>query len=61
MTTVENTMDPDSWTDPVSTAASATPASATPVPTMSAYGLVLTMLGLLVAAGRRLRASAKLS
>ena len=37
------------------------PASATPVPTMSAYGLVLTMLGLLVVAGRRLRASAKLS
>ena len=61
MTTVDNTRDPDSWTDPVSTAASATPASATPVPTMSAYGLVLTMLGLLVAAGRRLRASAKLS
>jgi hypothetical protein len=61
MTTVVNTRDPDSWTDPVSPAASATPASATPVPTMSAYGLVLTMLGLLVAAGRRLRASAKLS
>ena len=56
MTTVVNTRDPDSWTDPVSPAA-----SATPVPTMSAYGLVLTMLGLLVAAGRRLRASAKLS
>ena len=56
MFTVDNTRDPDSWTDPASPAA-----SATPVPTMSAYGVVLTMLGLLVAAGRRLRASAKLS
>ncbi|MEH6584815.1 MAG: hypothetical protein V7754_23035, partial [Halioglobus sp.] len=28
-----------------------------PVPTMSAYGLVLTMLGLLLVASRRLRAS----
>ena len=35
------------------------PADATPVPTMSAYGLVLTMLGFLLVAGRRLRASAK--
>ena len=56
MFTVDNTRDPESWTDPASPAA-----SATPVPTMSAYGVVLTMLGLLVAAGRRLRASAKLS
>jgi hypothetical protein len=30
-----------------------------PVPTMSAYGLVLTMLGLLLVATRRLRASAR--
>lgn len=34
---------------------------AKPIPTMSAYGLVLTMLGLLLVAGRRLRASAKRS
>lgn len=33
--------------------------SATPVPTMSAYGLFLTMLGLLLVAQRRLLASAK--
>ena len=33
--------------------------AATPIPTLSAYGLVLTMLGLLVVAGRRLRTSAK--
>lgn len=33
--------------------------AATPVPTLSAYGLVLTMLGLLVVTGRRLRTSAK--
>ena len=33
--------------------------AATPVPTMSAYGLVLTMVGLLVVAARRLRTSAK--
>ncbi len=33
--------------------------AATAVPTMSAYALVLTMLGLLVAAGRSLRVSAK--
>ena len=32
---------------------------ATPIPTLSAYGLVLTMLVLLVMAGRRLRTSAK--
>ena len=31
----------------------------TPVPTMSAYGLILTILGLFVVASRRLRASAK--
>ena len=31
----------------------------TPVPTISAYGLVLTMLGLMLVAGRRLRTSAK--
>lgn len=37
----------------------ASTATATSVPTMSAYGLVLTMLGLLAVAGRRLRASAK--
>lgn len=30
-----------------------------PVPTMSAYGLTLTALGLLLVAGRRLRGSAK--
>ena len=35
------------------------PSAATPVPTMSAYGIGLTMLGLLLVAGRRLRASAK--
>lgn len=34
--------------------------SSTAIPTMSAYGLVLTMLGLLLVAARRLRASAKL-
>jgi hypothetical protein len=34
-------------------------ASAAAVPTMSAYGLILTMLGLLIVAGRRLRTSAK--
>jgi hypothetical protein len=34
---------------------------ATPVPTISAYGLALTMLGLLLVATRRLRASAKRS
>jgi hypothetical protein len=33
-------------------------APATPIPTLSAYGLVLAMLGLLVLAGRRLRAPA---
>ncbi|MFT5710201.1 MAG: hypothetical protein ACI8QT_000893 [Halioglobus sp.] len=33
--------------------------SSTPVPTMTIYGLVLTMLGLLLVASRRLRASAK--
>jgi hypothetical protein len=33
--------------------------AATPIPTLSAYGLVLTMLGLLVVAGRRLRTPAK--
>jgi hypothetical protein len=50
------------WNITVSaTPVSATPASATPVPTISAYGLVLTMLGLLIVAGRRLRASAKRS
>ncbi|MCB1699536.1 MAG: hypothetical protein KDI14_01675 [Halioglobus sp.] len=37
----------------------APPASTTPVPTISAYGLVLTMLGLLLIAGRRLRAVVK--
>lgn len=42
-----------------STSAIAPPAPATPVPTMTAYGLVLTILGLLVVAGRRLRVSAK--
>ena len=36
-----------------------TASAATPVPTLPAYGLVLTVLGLLVLAGRRLRASAK--
>jgi hypothetical protein len=35
------------------------PAPATAVPTMSAYGLVLTMLGLLFVAARHFRASAK--
>lgn len=34
---------------------------ATSVPTMSTYGLILTMLGLLLVAARRLRASAKRS
>jgi hypothetical protein len=34
-------------------------ASAAAVPTMSAYGLILTMLGLLIVAGRRLRTFAK--
>ena len=38
---------------------SASGASATAVPTMSAYGVVLTMLGLLLVATRRLRVSAK--
>ena len=33
--------------------------TATPVPTMTAYGLVLTTLGLLFVAARRLRVSAK--
>jgi hypothetical protein len=37
----------------------APPAPPEVIPTMSAYGLVLTMLGLLVVATRRLRASAK--
>jgi len=32
---------------------------ATPVPTMSVYGLVLTMLGLLILASRRLPTSVK--
>lgn len=40
---------------------SPTPVDTTPVPTMSTYGLVLTMLGLLLVAGRRLRASARRS
>ena len=35
------------------------PAVATPVPTMSAYGIGLTKLGLLLVAGRRLRVLAK--
>ena len=35
------------------------PVTAVTVPTMSAYGLVLTMLGLLLLAGRRLRVVAK--
>lgn len=38
-----------------------TGAPANAIPTMSAYGLVLTMLGLLLVAGRRLRASARRS
>jgi hypothetical protein len=33
--------------------------AATPIPTLSTYGLVLTMLGFLVVAGRRLRTSTK--
>ena len=33
--------------------------TATPVPTMSAYALVLTTLGLLVVAGRRIRSKIK--
>jgi hypothetical protein len=33
--------------------------AAAPIPTLSAYGLILTMLGLLVVAGRRLRTPAK--
>jgi hypothetical protein len=58
--------DPAAWSDPVAVAAPPPappppPASATPVPTISAYGLVLTILGLLIVAGRRLRASAKRS
>ncbi|MBP6725523.1 MAG: hypothetical protein KA137_11815 [Halioglobus sp.] len=35
-----------------------TPGSAAPIPTMSAYGLVVTMLGLLLVASRRLRKTA---
>jgi hypothetical protein len=35
------------------------PGPTSPIPTMSAYGLVLTMLGLLLVAARRLRPSAK--
>jgi len=35
------------------------PAPTTPVPTLSAYGLILTMLGFLIVASRRLRESAK--
>jgi len=38
---------------------SVTKARITPVPTMSAYGVVVTMLGLLLVTGRRLHASAK--
>ncbi len=34
------------------------PVAATPVPTMSAYGVLLTILGMLLVASRRLRASA---
>jgi len=34
-------------------------ATATAVPTLPVYGLALTMLGLLLVAGRRLRTSAK--
>jgi hypothetical protein len=44
---------------PGATTAPAPAPPSAPIPTMSTYGLVLTMLGLLFVASRRLRASAK--
>jgi hypothetical protein len=60
-------MDIASWTNPAPFSGSCTASvppptptpTATPVPTMTAYGLVLTALGLLFVAARRLRVSAK--
>lgn len=55
---VSTNTDPAAWSNPVPSGAP--PAGpATPIPTMSAYGLVLTMLSLLFLASRHLRASAK--
>ncbi|MEH6589944.1 MAG: hypothetical protein V7746_06815 [Halioglobus sp.] len=50
------------WTgalDPVVPPAPSVPPVATAVPTMSAYGLALTMMGLFFVAARRMRVSAK--
>jgi hypothetical protein len=55
-TSVGNNIDPADWSNPASAAA-----TATSVPTMSLYSLVLTTLGLLLVAVRRLRPSLKRS
>lgn len=58
-TNVSDNTDPASWSNPGSGEPPRPPSDASPVPTMSMYGLALSMVGLLLIAARRLRSSAK--